>query len=68
MRLYGLYWKYHANYFHHDGTWAKAELARSDCESGKLEQGTKPLEDILRADFFVIPSDRSPTYLGFARP
>ena len=67
-RLYGLFWKYHANYYHHDGTWAKAELARSDCQRGELEQGIKQLEDILRADLFTIPSERSSTYLGFARP
>jgi hypothetical protein len=67
-RLYGLYWKYHANYFHHDGTWAQAELARSDCAQGKLNAGTKQLEQILRDDLFVIPDERSPTYTGFAQP
>jgi hypothetical protein len=66
-RLYGLYWKYHANYFHHDGTWAQAELARTDCAQGKLDAGTKELERILRDDLFVIPSDRSPTYTGSAQ-
>jgi hypothetical protein len=66
-RLYGLYWKYHANYFHHDGTWAQAELARSDCDHGKLDAGTKQLERILRDDLFVIPSERSPTYSGSAQ-
>jgi hypothetical protein len=67
-RLYGLFWKYHANYFHHDGTWAQAELALSDCRHGNLEAGTKQLEHILRADLFEIPSDQSPTYQGFAHP
>jgi hypothetical protein len=67
-RLYGLYWKHHANYFHHDGTWAQAELALSDCRHGKLEAGIDELEHILRNDLFVIPGDRSPTYQGFAKP
>jgi hypothetical protein len=66
-RLYGLYWKYHANYFHHDGTWAQAELARTDCDHGNVELGTKELERILRDDLFVIPSERSPTYTGSAQ-
>jgi hypothetical protein len=65
-RLYGLFWKYHANYFHHDGTWAQAELARSDCEHGKLDGGITQLERILRNDGFVMPSERSPTYIGSA--
>jgi hypothetical protein len=65
-RLNGLFWKYHANFFHHDGTWVQAELARSDCDHGKLEAGTRQLERILRDDLFVIPEDRSPTYIGFA--
>ena len=66
-RLYGLYWKYHANYFHHDGTWAEAELAQYNCDHGKVQSGTKELERILRDDLFVIPSERSPTYTGSAR-
>ena len=66
-RLYGLFWKYHANYYHHDGTWAQAELARSNCDHGNLEAGTKQLERILRHDLFEIPSERSPTYTGSAQ-
>jgi len=66
-RLHGLYWKYHANYYHHDGTWAQAELAQSDCDHGNVELGTKQLERILRDDLFVIPSERSPTYTGSAQ-
>jgi hypothetical protein len=66
-RLHGLYWKYHANYFHHDGTWAQAELAQSDCDHGNLEPGTKQLERILRDDLFVIPSEKSPTDTGSAQ-
>ena len=65
--LHGLFWKYHANYFHHDGTWAQAELARSDCDRGNVDTGTMQLERILRDDLFVIPSEKSPTYNGFAR-
>jgi hypothetical protein len=67
-RLHGLYWKYHANFFHHDGTWAQAELARSDCDHGKVALGTKQLERILRDDLFTIPSEKSPTYTGSAQP
>jgi hypothetical protein len=66
-RLYGLYWKFHANFFHHDGTWAQAELARSDCDHGNVELGTKQLERILQDDLFVIPGERSPTYTGSAQ-
>ena len=66
-RLYGLFWKYHDNYFHHDGTWAQAELAQSDCDHGNLEPGIKQLERILRDDLFVIPSEKSPTYTGSAQ-
>jgi hypothetical protein len=65
-RLHGLYWKYHANFFHHDGTWVQAELAQSDCDHGKLEAGTKQLKRLLRDDLFVIPENKSPTYIGFA--
>ena len=66
-QLHGLFWKYHANFFHHDGTWAQAELARSDCDYGKVELGTNQLERILRDDLFTIPSERSPTYTGSAQ-
>jgi hypothetical protein len=67
-RLHSLFWKYHANFLHHDGTWARAELARYDCDHGKLEPGTGQLENILRGDLFVVPPGRSPTYTGFAYP
>ena len=67
-RLHSLFWKYHANFLHHDGTWARAELARYDCDHGKLEPATGQLEIILRDDRFVVPPDRSPTYTGFAYP
>jgi hypothetical protein len=67
-RLHSLFWKYHANFFHHDGTWVRAELARSDCDHGKLEPATGQIEIILRHDLFVVPADRSPTYTGFAYP
>jgi hypothetical protein len=66
-RLHGLYWKYHANYFHHDGTWAEAELARHHCDHGNFEPGTKQLERMLRNDLFVMPSESSPTSTGSAQ-
>ena len=65
-RLHGLYLKYHVNYYV-DGNWAEAELARHHCDHGKFEPGTTQLERILRGDLFVIPSERSPTYTGFAQ-
>jgi len=31
---------------HHDGNWAQAELAQSDCDHGNVGLGTKQLERI----------------------
>ena len=68
-RLYGLIWRYHANDQHHDGSWAQAALAQSDCNHGKLAAGTEQLEYMLRDhDLFAIPANRTPTYTGFAYP
>jgi hypothetical protein len=62
--LYGVYFRYHLNLFHHDGDAERADMARYDCQRGNLEAGTKQLERILRNDGFVIPSERSPTSLN----
>ena len=63
-QLYGKFARYHFNLYHHDGTWARAELAKIACAKGDIEAGTKELELILQEDRW--PLDGRPTSIGSA--